>query len=50
MSELLNTIIENDVYKDDYETITSRILEEPVSYGVAIESLKEIAASGFFEE
>lgn len=50
VSELLNTIIENDVYKDDYETITSRILEEPVSYGVAIESLKEIAASGLFEE
>lgn len=48
--KLLNTIIEKDVYKDDYETITSRILEEPVPYAVAVGSLKKIAASGLFKE
>ena len=48
--KLLNTIIEKDVYKDDYETITSRILEEPVPYAVAVGSLKKIVASGLFKE
>ena len=48
--KLLNTIIEKDVYRDDYETITSRILEEPVPYAVAVGSLKKIAASGLFKE
>ena len=36
-------------YKDDYENVTSRILEEKVSYEVAIEAVKKIAMSGMFE-
>lgn len=47
--EMLNYLIENEIYKEDYETITARILEEDVSYDVAIEAVKKIAASGMFE-
>lgn len=32
------------------EIVTSRILEEQISYDVAINAVKEIAASGWFEE
>lgn len=47
--DMLNFLIENDIYKEDYENITARILEEDVSYDVAIEALKKIATSGMFE-
>ena len=47
--EMLNFLIENEVYKEDYENITFRILEEDVTYDVAIEAVKKIAASGMFE-
>ena len=48
--EMLRLLIENIIYKEDYDNITSRILEESVSYDTAIEALKTIAASGSFEE
>lgn len=47
--EMLKFLIENEVYKEDYENITARILEEAVSYDVAIEAVKKIAESGMFE-
>ena len=47
--EMLNYLIENEIYKEDYENITARILEEDISYDVAIEAVKKIAASGMFE-
>lgn len=47
--EMLNFLIENEIYKDDYEKITARILEEDVNYEAAIEAVKKIAASGMFE-
>ena len=47
--ELLTFLIENEVYKDDYEKITARILEEDVSYETAIKAVREIAVSGLFE-
>ena len=47
--EMLKFLIENEVYKEDYENITARILEEDVSYDVAIEAVKKIAESGMFE-
>lgn len=47
--EMLNFLIKNEVYKEDYENITARILEEGVSYDVAIEAIKKIAESGMFE-
>lgn len=48
VSEILNLLIENEIYKEDYENITARILEEDVSYDVAIEALRKIAASGMY--
>ena len=47
--EMLNFLIENEVYKEDYENITARILEDGLSYDVAIEAIKKIAESGMFE-
>ena len=49
VSEMLTFLIENEIYKDDYEKVTVRILEENVSYETAIEAVKKIAASGMFE-
>ena len=46
--ELLTFLIENEVYRDDYEKITARILEEDVNYETAIKAVKEIAISGLF--
>lgn len=46
--ELLTFLIENEVYRDDYEKITARILEEDVNYETAINAVKEIAVSGLF--
>ncbi len=45
---LLGEIIENEVYKEDYETITLRILEEDVNYDTAIEAVKKLSLSGTF--
>ena len=47
--ELLSFLIENEVYRDDYEKVTARILEEDVNYETAIKAVKEIALSGLFE-
>lgn len=41
--ETLQTIIEREIYKPDYHEITEKLLEEQVSYKVAIEALKEVA-------
>ena len=47
--ELLRFLIDNEVYKEDYENVTVRILEENVPYETAIEAVKAIAASGMFD-
>lgn len=47
---MLMTIIDQDVYKADYETVTSRILDEQIAYETAIESIKTIVKTGIFEE
>ena len=47
--ELLSFLIENEVYRDDYEKVTARILEEDVNYETAIKAVKEIVLSGLFE-
>jgi hypothetical protein len=39
-------IVDKDIYRADYESVTSRILEEQIPYDVVIEAVKEIAASG----
>ena len=48
--KLLTKLVEGEVYKDDYESITSRILEETVRYETAIKAVKVIAKSEIFEE
>ena len=47
--EILEVLVKDEVYKEDYKNITVRILEEDVSYETAIEAVKTIAASGMFE-
>lgn len=48
--EMLMHLIDNEIYKEDYESITSRILEEDVPYNTAIEAVRGIAKSGIFDE
>lgn len=48
--EILNLLIENEIYRDDYEENTKYILEEKISYETAIQAVKTIAESGMFEE
>lgn len=48
--EMLRFLVENEIYKEDYQNITSLILEENVDYATAIEAVKTIAESGIFEE
>ena len=46
IKELLQEIIDKDIYKTDYETITVALLFEKVEYEVAITALKKIIDSG----
>lgn len=48
VTKLLNKIIDEDAYKKDYETITSLLLEEKVTYKDAVKALKQIVDSGLF--
>lgn len=47
--ELLQKIIREKAYKRDYDSLTTQLLEEKVSYDTAIASLKQVAESGLFE-
>lgn len=49
VSGLLKEIIKENVYRKDYENLTIQLLEENVSYDMAIESLKKLAESKFFD-
>ena len=46
--ELLNTIIKEKVYRNDYINLTSKLLQEDISYETAITSISEIISSGMF--
>ena len=48
--KILNTLIDDEIYKDDYVTLTTRILEENITYETAIEAVRKIAVSAIFEE
>ncbi|MCR5608061.1 MAG: nucleotidyl transferase AbiEii/AbiGii toxin family protein [Lachnospiraceae bacterium] len=50
VSEMLNDIIDNEIYKEDYETLTIKLLEEQIPYKIAIMPLKEIAKSKIFSQ
>ena len=47
--QLLERIIEEKAYKPDYDTLTTQLLEEQLSYEVVINSLKAIARSEIFK-
>lgn len=48
MQNLLEQIIKEDVYRADYNNLTSRILEEQISYETALSAIKKIAESDIF--
>mgnify|MGYP000722759574 FL=1 len=48
MSSRIEQIIEEKAYKNDYDNLTTRLLEEHLSYEVVINSLKDIAHSEIF--
>lgn len=47
--KMLQEIIEKNVYKEDYSSITTYFQRQPVSYDDAIEAIRTIAISGMFE-
>ncbi|MCQ2535707.1 MAG: nucleotidyl transferase AbiEii/AbiGii toxin family protein [Lachnospiraceae bacterium] len=47
---VLLEIIDKEVYKDDYASITAYFQKEPVSYNDAIKAVKFVAESGVFAE
>ncbi len=50
VSEMLKFIVDNKIYKDDYDAVTTRILEENIPYDTAVEAVKQLATSGMFDE
>lgn len=49
VKNVLREIIDKKVYAEDYNTITSALLFEPVTYETAIEALNTIAMSNLFD-
>lgn len=49
MNDLLRQIVDSDVYRSDYEQITSALLFEDVSYSTAITALQHIIDSRVFQ-
>lgn len=47
--QLLEQIIEEKAYKNDYDNLTTQLLEEKLSYDIVINSLKDISKSGIFK-
>ena len=41
-------IVDEGIYRADYESVTSRILEEQIPYETAIEAVRRIAESEMF--
>lgn len=48
VNELLQRILDLEIYKKDYDSITSKLLFEEMPYSAAIDSLKRIIESGIF--
>lgn len=49
MNALLQEIVDQAVYKQDYEDITAKILFEETPYETAVTALRKIIASGIFQ-
>lgn len=50
VTEILYDIINNEIYRNDFETVTCRILNEQISYDVCISAIKVNTMSNMFEE
>ena len=50
VNKILNKIIAEEVYKEDYNILTIRLLEDKISYTQAITALRAIADSGLFSQ
>ena len=50
VTKLLSEIVIKDIYKEDYNVLTSKLLEEKISYEDALTSVKSIADSRIFDE
>ena len=48
VSEILNQLILENMYKSDYKNITEKLLEENLTYETVIQALKEIYENGIF--
>ena len=48
VSEILNQLILENIYKSDYKNITEKLLEENLTYETVIQALKEIYENGIF--
>jgi hypothetical protein len=46
----LKEIIDEEVYREDYMTITAYFQNHPIEYDVVINAIKQIAESGLFED
>jgi len=49
MSLLLRRIVKEDIYRKDYDAVTSRLLFENVDYETAVSALTDIAGLGLFD-
>lgn len=49
VTDILNEIIEKQVYKSDYEDITLGLLFIPETYDTVIQSIKQLADSGIWD-
>ena len=48
VSEILNQLIWENIYKSDYKNVTEKLLEENLTYETVIQALKEIYENGIF--
>ncbi len=48
--DLLELIVKEEIYREDYETLTLKLLEERIPYDEAVSAIDKIARSGIFSE
>lgn len=46
--ELLKEIVDKEMYKTDYEVLTTRLLDDDVSYKTAISAILQISGTDIF--
>ena len=49
INDVLAEIVDKEIYRNDYETITSRFLFTYLPYETAIDGIKEIISRGYFD-